>query len=198
MSNADYPALSNIHLNADSGYRRPPQIPLKDRLDGPALGFMTDFTVTEPITTSPDVPIDAALEYMKKAGVRLLLVTDPNERLVGVVTAQDIQGERPIGLVETTRTPRSELTVGQVMTPQADITVLNLLSVRNAQIGHVVETLHQLERQHVLVVEVNEEAGSHTVRGLFSTSQIGKQLHMDVSHTMAHAHSLAEMVHEMN
>ena len=40
------------------------------------------------------------------------------------------------------------------------------------------------------------EAEGQRVRGLFSTSQIGKQLGRDVTETMRPAHSLAEIVHE--
>ena len=42
-----------------------------------------------------------------------------------------------------------------IMTPQSAATVLNLVSVRNAQVGHIIETFRQLERQHMLVVDVD-------------------------------------------
>ena len=126
----------------------------------------------------------------------MLLVTDVNERVIGLITSRDIQGEVPIELAEEKRIPRSDITVADIMTPQSSIQALNLLSVRNAQIGHIVETLHRLGRQHTLVVEVDKDGAGQTIIGLFSTSQISKQLKFDVTQGDAVAHSLAEIVHE--
>ena len=51
-----------------------------------------------------------------------------------------------------------------------------MLSVRNAQVGHIVATLQALARQHALVVDVDPKTKAHCVRGIFSTTQISKQL----------------------
>ena len=192
MSNR-FPSLSHIPLQPGSTCARPPELPPLVHLDSPALEVMTDFEHVWAVTTSAEIGIDDALETMKTKGVRLLLVTDEHHAIIGLVTANDIQGEKPIKLAQASGLRRSQITVAQIMTPQADIEALNFISVRNAQVGHIVATLHALERQHALVVEVDEAAGSHKVRGLFSTSQISKQVGHDVSETMTAAHSLAEI-----
>ncbi|NIO39314.1 MAG: CBS domain-containing protein [Burkholderiales bacterium] len=158
---------------------------------------MTDFRYVHPVTVNPDMSIDDALQRMKTAGVRLLLVTNDAEEIIGLVTAKDIMGEKPIQIVQETRVQRSDIRVHMVMTSQSDITVLNMVSVRNAQVGHIIETLRQLERQHILVVEVNDATKTQRVIGLFSTSQISKHLARDVTEEMAPAHSLAEMLHQI-
>lgn len=191
-----YAELSHIDLQPSTGFRRPPEVPKGYRLDNPALDFMTDFEEVAAITVTPGVSIDDALDKMKHEGVRMLLVTDEDERVVGLVTSRDIQGEKPIEIVQENRVPRSEIAVQDIMTPDSAIQVLNLLSVRNAQIGHIVETLHRLDRQHTLVVEVDPDSGNQVIVGMFSTSQISKQLKFDVTQGEAVAHSLAEMVHE--
>ena len=84
------------------------------------------------------------------------------------------------------------------MTRQSEINAFNLLSVRNARVGHVVETLRQLERQHILVVEADPSSGEQSVRGLFSSSQIAKQLGVQATPELAVAHSMAEMVREFS
>ena len=129
---------------------------------------------------------------MKVSGVRMLLVTDESERIIGLVTAKDIQGERPVQIVHDRDVKRDEITVTDVMVPQAAIEVFTMESVANARVGHVITTLHALERQHGLVVEV-DEAGRQRVRGVFSTSEIGKRLGQPISETMTTAHSLAEL-----
>lgn len=190
-----YASLSHIPLQSGSTYARPPELPRLVHLDSSALEVMTDFEHVWAVTIPAQVGIDDALEVMKTKGVRLLLVTDEAHTIIGLITANDIQGEKPIKFARASSLPRSRITVAQIMTPQSEIEALNLISVRNAQVGHIVATLHALERQHALVVEVDETTGSHRVRGLFSTSQISKQLGRDVSETMTAAHSLAEIRH---
>ncbi len=82
-----------------------------------------------------------------------------------------------------------------------------MLSVRNAQVGHIVATLRALEQRHLLVVQSANEngepadveampsigSGKQVVRGLFSSAQIGRQLRVDVDEIMTPAHSLAEI-----
>ena len=72
-----------------------------------------------------------------------------------------------------------------------------MISVRNALVGHIIETLRQLERQHILVLEIDEATKVQTVRGLFSTSRIGRQLGENITAEVAPAHSLAEMQHKI-
>ena len=183
-----------IPLQPQSGITRPSELPEMVHLDSPALDVMTDFTVVRPVTVGAHVSIDRALAGMKSAGVRLLLVIDADQGVIGVVTANDLQGDKPIRLMEEERLERAGVAVGKVMTPQPEIGVLDLRSVVDSQVGHIITTLELLERQHVLVVEVEPGEGQQCVRGLFSTSQIAKQLGRPVDVGLHAAHSLAEMV----
>jgi CBS-domain-containing membrane protein len=112
---------------------------------------------------------------MIQRGVRLLLVVDQDRRLVGVITAADILGEKPIRLVMQRNVRREELLVRDVMTPHEMLEVLDLAAVRVAKVGHIVATLRQAGRQHALVVE-QDGAGRQLVRGVFSATQIARQL----------------------
>jgi hypothetical protein len=88
-----------------------------------------------------------------------------------VITAADILGERPM-LVATGRgLRRDELTVADVMTPAPQVEVIPLAEVERARVGHVLETLRRAGRQHALVTD-----GAGMVRGIFSISQIARQL----------------------
>ncbi len=184
----------DIPLEQGTGYLRPKSPPTLVHFDSPAIAVMTDFKLVHPVTTKADVPIDRALERMKSAGVRLLLVVDDNDRIIGLITANDIQGEKPIRLTRDTGVPYSDLQVHAVMTKHDEITVLDLRSVRDSQVGHIVQTLKSLERHHILVIEVEKQSGRQRVRGLFSLSQIAKQLGRDLVEDELAAHSLAEMV----
>ena len=168
----DYDALPIQELGANAGFRRPTQ-PQADRVTSasPASQVMTDLTRVAPATIRPQAPLAGANQFMITRGVRLLLVVDDLESVLGVITATDLLGERPI-LVATQRgLRRDELTVADIMTPAVKVEALDLADVENARVGHVLETLRRAGRQHTLVVD----AGG-LVRGIFSISQIARQL----------------------
>ncbi len=166
-------------------------------LDSPALAVMTDFKVVPPVTTHPGVAIDDALNKMKTAGVRLLFVMNDAGEILGVVTANDIMGEKPIQITQQARVPRSRITVAAVMTAQPDLRVLDAARVATARVGDIVETLRAFERQHVLVVNTDPHTRTHQVIGMFSTSQISKLLGRDVTQALRPARSLAELVEQI-
>lgn len=192
MANA-FATLSRTLLKPGTGFERPPELPRLVHLDSPALEVMTDLRVVHAVTISPGVSIDEALETMKVRGVRLLLVIGENDEIVGLITAKDIQGEKPIKIAQESRIPHSRITVESVMTPRSDIEVLNMLSVRNAQVGHIVATLQALARQHALVVEVDADTKEQRVRGIFSTSQISRQLGVNAAEIVTRDATLAEI-----
>lgn len=161
-------------LGANAGFHRPTQ-PETARVGAgsPALQVMTDLARTTPATIRPQAPLAGANQFMITRGVRLLLVVDDLETVLGVITATDLLGERPM-LVATQRgMRRDELTVADVMTPAAQVEVVALADVEIARVGHVLETLRRAGRQHALVIEPGERP---TVRGIFSLSQIARQL----------------------
>jgi len=166
--------------------------------DSPAVTAMTDFRTVTPVTIDTETPIDHALRKMKTAGVRLLFVINDAYEIVGLITANDILGERPIKITQQTRMPRSDITVAAIMTPQRGIEVLDAASVQMAKVGDIIATLHALERQHALVAKIDEETRAQTVIGMFSTSQISKLLGHDVMQGTPPAHSLAEIVEKIS
>lgn len=168
------------------------------RRDSPAIAAMTDFRSVPPITVDAEMLIDRALEKMKTAGVRLLFVLNDAFEIIGLITAKDILGERPITLTQQTRIPHSEITVGAIMTPQRNIQVLDVARVQTATVGDIVATLHALNRQHALVAKADEKIQKTFVIGMFSTSQISKLLGEDVTEGPAPADSLAEIVEKIS
>ena len=171
-----YPALSSVMLQAGIGYAQPSQtLPEKVTLDDPAPQVLTDFQrVTAVIILSGDA-VDEAHARMIQRGVRLLLVVDQDRKVLGVITANDILGEKPMQMIVERGITRGDLLVRDVMTPQEQLDVLNFADVRGAKVGHVVATLQKAGRQHAIVVEFDDK-GRQKVRGVFSATQIARQL----------------------
>jgi CBS domain-containing protein len=155
-----FETIACITLKPQSTLGQPTSPPKIVKLDSPAAVVMTTFKSVHPITTRPEVAIDAALKKMKTTGVRLLFVMNDAEQIIGLVTAKDIMGERPIQITQQTQAPRAEITVAAVMTPQPDICALDALAVRDARVGDIIETLRAQERQHALVVKTDKDANA--------------------------------------
>ena len=63
----------------------------------PAHSVMTDFHERSAVVVPGDTPIDAALEHLKHTGTRSAFVVNKDGRhVLGMITAYDIQGEKPI------------------------------------------------------------------------------------------------------
>jgi hypothetical protein len=107
-----------------------------------------------------------------------------------VITSRDIEGEKPLRFQHEAGVGRSEVLVRDIMTPRDRLDVLQLDDVQRARVGDVVATLRHLGRQHALVVE--RDGARQRVRGLFSTTRIGRQLGtvLEVGET---AHTFAEI-----
>ena len=172
----NYPALSTVMLHAGVGYAQPTQtLPEKVTLDDAALQVLTDFQrVTAVIILSGDT-VNEAHARMLQRGVRLLLVVDQDRKVLGVITANDILGERPMQMVVQRGIRRDDLLVREIMTPQGELDLLNFADVRAAKVGHIVATLRNSGRQHAVVVEFDDK-GRQRVRGVFSATQIARQL----------------------
>jgi len=167
-------SLPSHSLGDKAGFRRPGQA--KVALESPALTVMTDLTRVSPATIGPDVPIESANRFMVMRGVRLLLVVDERECVLGVVSAVDILGERSMKVATGRGLRRDELAVADVMTPAEEVEVIALAEVESARVGHVVATLMHAGRQHALVVDKEAVSGRTMVRGVLSLSQVARQL----------------------
>ncbi|MEZ5541639.1 MAG: CBS domain-containing protein [Pseudomonadota bacterium] len=192
-----YAALSHTRLRPGIPCHTPHGLTPLVHASDPAIRVMTDFRLVTPLTIEPGMTIDAALDKMKAAGVRLLLIPDRDDNIVGIITACDIQGEQPVRMSEELRLPRHSISVEMLMKPLDKVTAMDMITVRNARVGHIVHTLRDQECQHMLVVETGRTDHSQTLRGMFCLAEIGKLMGHEVGTPEHAAHSLAEVSHEL-
>jgi CBS-domain-containing membrane protein len=176
----NYPSLLLLPLPSGTGYAQPTQ-PTLDRahMDSPAIDAMTDLTHATAVIILAGDAVDEAYRRMIQRGVRLLLVVDQDRKVLGVITANDVSGEKPVQIAAQQGIHRDEVLVRNVMTPCASLQVLDMEQVRAAKVGHIVATLKQIGRQHTLVVDRGDRGGIR-LRGIFSTTQIVRQLGMNI------------------
>ena len=153
-----------------------PNPPGRVTLDDPAFSVMTDLREVSAATTTPEEPIDAAHAVMIRRGVRLLFVLDPHGAVAGIITATDLLGVKPMQFMQSRGVSHAEVQVRDIMTPASRLDALSLVEVSQMRVGHVVATLKAARRRHLTVAE----DGGQRIRGLFSASQIARQLGMEL------------------
>lgn len=191
-----YAPIGSRIIGGDADLARPDDRVVSRVTPGsPALAVMTDLTMVDAACVDLHVPMEEAHSIMMRLGVRLLFVNGADGHLAGLVTATDILGEKPMRVVQERGIRHDEITVDDLMTPLSQLEALGFEDVSHAQVGHVVASLRKAGRQHTLVVEQSPH-GRKLVRGIFSTSQIARQLGMPIHVTRANP-TFAELVSQL-
>jgi CBS-domain-containing membrane protein len=174
--NRDYSALEHLPLAAGAKVALPPPPP-RLTLESPAIDAMTDLRKVAASTVATDRTIEDCNALMVARGIRLLFVEDAQARVLGVITATDLLGEKPVRFMQERGLRRYEILVSDLMTPAPALEALDLQAVSHAQVGHIVATLKQAVRQHTFVTD----EGGRRICGLFSATHIARRLGIEVS-----------------
>lgn len=164
-------------LKPGTGYERPYfHSPNLVKVSASALEVMTDLRFVPAATVQADVDVETATQKMIARGVRSLLVVDAGEDVIGIITSRDLIGDRPMEVMSGRNLSFAEVKVRDVMTTGEHIEVMPLEDVLHARVGDIVATLKHSGRQHALAVEADSFSGKPMIRGIFSASQIARQL----------------------
>lgn len=144
--------------------------------DSPAMSVMTDLTQVRAATTVPTTGLRQAEQMMIHQSVRMLFVATAMPSLEGLVTSNDVSGDKPMRLVNERNVHFDELTVADVMRPVEALDALDLAQLKIASVGNLITSLKQLGRNHLLVVENPGDPASARICGVISRSQIERQL----------------------
>jgi len=188
----DFNVLPTVPLQQGATFLKPrQQMSERVELGDPAMSVMTDFSLVTAHKISPLQTIEAARATMIHHGVRMLFVVDGQNHILGLITASDLTGEKPMQIIQIQGIQHSDVLVKDIMTPREKLEVLCMDDIQKASVGHVVATLQKQGRQHALVAERRNDR-SQVLRGMFSASQVSRQLAMQV-----HTHPLAQTFAEI-
>jgi len=107
--------------------------------------------------------------------------------VLGLITAADILGPRPIQFLQNPRCEsypcrHQDIRVADIMTPWAKLRLLDYYQVTVASAGDLADQFRGTDTTHVLVIE-RAAVGTAQVRGLISRSRLLRQLgHKTMSH----------------
>ncbi len=177
----NYHPLSQHRLSGSVVVARPAP-PNSVTADSPAMDAMTDLRHTHAALIEPQTTMEAAHAYMVQRGVRMLLVMSPEKNLVGIITATDILGEKPLRFSQERRVKHNEILVSDIMTPLDKLAAMSLADVSHAKVGDIIASLRESGRQHTLVMNAMSD-GKSEICGIFSTTQIERQLGVTIPST---------------
>jgi hypothetical protein len=87
--------------------------------------------------------------------------------------------------------------VRDIMTPKDRLEVMLMEDVLRATVADIITTLRTTGRRHALVLDEDPHTGRPAIRGIFSVSQIGKQLDQLIETTEV-ANTFAEVKMALN
>ena len=190
---AKYEALSTTTIHTNSTMLNTNELPELVHMEDPAVSVLIDFTKTPPHTIAPSDTLDHAVNEMEINGVHLLLVINGDGFFEGIVSSEDTWGEKPIKIIQERRIHRDQVTVKMIMTPLSDIAALDFAVIKSAKVGNIVKTLSSHKQHYALAVSPSATKPAQIIRGIFTASQISKQLHADIAHVFNHAETLSEL-----
>jgi CBS domain-containing protein len=169
-----------------------PHIGVPVTLTSPARAVMTDLTHVRAATISPDTPLTEARQTMIHQGVRLLFVVSEVPCVDGLITSTDLEGERPMQVLDQRGVKYEDLVVVDVMSPLSKLDAIDLDELAHADVAKVIATLKQLGRRHMLVVQRAGSGHGPRVRGVISQTQIERQLGQPID-VVERANNFAEI-----
>lgn len=188
-----YAALPTTVIQPNGTMLNTHQLPELVHMDDSALSVMADFTQTPPHIVRPDDTMDHAISEMEISGTHLLLVVNIAGHFQGVVSSEDVWGEKPIQLIQERRIRRDQVLVRMVMVPYTHVTALDFNLITTARVGNIVKTLAEHKQHYALAISPSNDQSVQLIRGIFTASQISKQLHMDISDILDGAESFTDL-----
>lgn len=167
-----------------------PKVQRSARPHDPALSVLTDLMQAPCVVADHSDGLEPTLHLMRRAGVRMVFVTGADGELVGMVAAEDLQGERPVQRASARQVRHHELTLLDIMVPVTQWETLDITQVRVAHIGEIVATMREHNLRYLLVTQKKD--GVTMLRGLFSASRLERALNTTIEPD-GHSRNFAEL-----
>jgi CBS domain-containing protein len=157
-------------------------------LTSPATQVVTSFTDTSPMRASFDTTIEQASKQLTTQRSDFILVTDEEQKLVGIVASADLQSSKIMILAQRLGLPRSEISLRYLMTPLSNLMGVSMKSLSYSCIGDALQTMEHHGAMFLLVTAANNE-----ISGLISARDIARKLQIPV-HISPIAHTFSKVL----
>ncbi|WP_417669714.1 CBS domain-containing protein [Pseudoalteromonas tetraodonis] len=157
-------------------------------LTSPATQVVTSFTDKSPMRASFDTTIEQASKQLTTQRSDFILVTDEQQKLIGIVASADLQSSKIMILAQRLGLPRSEISLRYLMTPLSNLMGVSMKSLSYSCIGDALQTMEHHGAMFLLVTAANNE-----ISGLISARDIARKLQIPV-HISPIAHTFSEVL----
>ncbi|MEM9243815.1 MAG: hypothetical protein AAGA27_07180 [Pseudomonadota bacterium] len=186
-----YVHLEQTTLKNDAIMAHPLALPKVIHLDDPATDVMIDFSRHKCMHVQVSDKFDYIYHSINISHTAHLLVLDDN-RMLGIISAKDLHGAKPIQITQNRGIQREEITAPMLATSCDDMIVFDYHELEHARVGNIVESFNYYKKHFALVVEKasdmpqqlifndhdHPQADQQIIRGLIIEDKIKAQLYI--------------------
>lgn len=200
IKNAEFPVqikeinmkkLKLVNLAATDNIISPEQFE-EINLDSPAVEIFTDFKIHKALMIDGETMAITALQLMLKMHVRMNIVVAENDDFIGIISTNELSEQNIVAKLSKGIT-REDVLVKDLMIPKSDFHAFDYNQLLRASVGDVVATLEDYQLRHCLVLDQE----SHHIRGVISSSDIARKLHINMDLNVKQSFgSVYDVVHQ--
>jgi CBS domain-containing protein len=144
-------------------------------LTSPATDIFTDFKKNEALVIDGDTTAVEALELMSKTHIRMKIVVSKENDFIGIISTEELT-ERKIIAAVAKGSDRHEILVSDLMLPRDKLHAFDFKELETATVNDVVSALENYGLRNCLVLDKEH----HHIRGVISTSDVARKLHLAI------------------
>ncbi len=145
-------------------------------LMSPAINIFTDFKEFKALVTEEHTSAVDVLALMLTAHVRMTMILSKKNDFLGIISTNELSEQSIVAEVGK-GISRSEVLVKDLMIPRYKLYALDYKELESATVNDVVTALKNYGLRHCLVVD----RGNHHIRGVISSSDIARKLHLHIN-----------------
>ena len=150
-------------------------------LDSPALSVFRDYKIHKALTVTADMPIIDVKKKLIDNMKDIVLVTNSDNKIVGTLALHYLEGRALQKRADDEGLKISDMAVSDAKISLANINTISYSIIENSKIGHILNTLINSNRHHIIVYET-DESGNEYIRGYFSLAFIRRKIGLDIKH----------------
>lgn len=165
--------------------------------DDSAVHLLTDFAEQKVPSLSSDMPVSEARLWMKLADTPLKLVENQVGDCLGIITIEDVNGEKPMMLANRQGVALKDLRVRDIMRPLSELPAIHYRDLRAATVGDLVSTFREVHEEYLLVLDDDRQHPSQTyLRGLVRARELVQRLNLaiDLEHRATKFYEIVNVV----
>jgi len=162
-----------------------------------AVHLLKDFSEHRPPSIDSELPVPEARLRMKLADTSIKLVEDPSGNCLGVLTIEDVSGEKPLTIANRQGVALRDLRVRDIMRPLEELPAIRYRDLKAATVGDLVSTFQEIHEEYLLVLDADRQQPLESyLRGLVDARELRERLNLaiDLDHRATKFYEIVNVV----